>query len=277
MKKCELDYSLQCSIEELHFKMLKMLKSIDEVCRRNEIRYFLFDGTLLGAVRHHGFIPWDDDVDIAMPREDFNKFCEVAQRELGDGFFVQTIHSDPNYHMYYIPLKIRDNNSTYIEKFGNRYHEGIFIDVFPLDILTDNYSIERKQKKIMYLLGVSKGPFSAKGFPSIKFFLRTFMQLIGHYFIPTSLVIRYVEKVKTKNQLGNPQNIYTYGFELPWRSEFPKNVLFPLSEIEFEGEMFFAPQDPDEVLKICYGDYMQLPPIEERMIHAKYYSLIRQF
>ena len=126
MKKNEIDFSKQCSIETLHQIMLRILVDIDKVCQEHNLQYFLIDGTLLGAVRHKGFIPWDDDVDIAMPRKDFETFKKVASQYLGPQYFVQTLETDRHYKQFYIPLKVRDNHSTLVEYYGHRFHEGVY-------------------------------------------------------------------------------------------------------------------------------------------------------
>lgn len=276
MQKKDIAGAPSCSLERLHAIMLATLKAVDGVCRRRNLRYFLMDGTLLGAVRHGGFIPWDDDVDIAMPREDFEVFKAVAQAELGPDYFVQTMETDPAYRLYYIPLKVRDNHSTLVEQYGQNYHQGVYVDVFPLDALTENEARERKQKRTIYLFNVVKGPFRRDGFPSPKFFLRALLQLMGRL-IPTALILRYIEKAKSANQRGVRSGRWTYGFETPWRKVFDGEDLFPLTEGEFAGERFFLPRRPDKVLETLFGDYMTLPPESERHTHAKFYSDERLF
>lgn len=276
MKKSEIDFSKQCTIEELHQIMLNMLVEIDKLCEQENISYFLIDGTLLGAVRHKGFIPWDDDVDIAMPRVDYERFKKVASDKLGEKFFVQTIESDPDYHQFYIPLKIRDNGSTLVEVYGKKYHEGVYIDVFPFDYLTENRRIELFEKRITYLFGVGKGPILFLRFPSVYFFVRLLVQILGRV-IPEKFMIHYINRAIKKNSNGIPGDEMIYGFELPWRNVFIKSDIFPLKKTQFENVYLNIPNNADAVLTNIFGDYMQVPPKEKQLTHAKFYSTERLF
>ena len=114
--------------------MLEILQEVHKICVANDITYWIEAGTLLGAKRHKGFIPWDDDIDIAMPRKDYNKFLKIAQEKLPQDMFLQNKETEPD---YYLPFsKIRKNNTLLIEtgETGEEnYHHGIFIDIFPFD------------------------------------------------------------------------------------------------------------------------------------------------
>ena len=114
--------------------MLEILIEVDRICMKNNIEYWLADGTLLGAVRHRGFIPWDDDIDICMLKEEYNKFLEIAPKELKEKFFLQTSKYDKNYNFLY--PKIRDRNSIFIEKYDSnqeKFHQGLNLDIFVMD------------------------------------------------------------------------------------------------------------------------------------------------
>lgn len=276
MRKKDIDFSKKCSIEEIHEIMLKMLEKIDCICNKEKIDYFLIDGTLLGAIRHNGFIPWDDDVDIAMPREDFERFKKIAAEKLGEDYFVQTIETDPEYHLFYIPLKIRDNHSTLIEKYGEKYHEGVYIDVFPFDYLTEDKKKELFRKKITYFFGVARGPVSTQTFPSVHFFARIILQMIGRL-IPRKIMIYYINSAIKKNSRGVCGEELVYGFELPWMNVFKKSEIYPLKRGKFENVELNIPCNADAVLKNIFGDYMVIPPKEKQLTHAKFYSKERLF
>ena len=115
--------------------MLKLLRVFDDICRKNNLKYWLDGGTLIGAIRHNGFIPWDDDIDVAMLSDDYEKFIEIAQQELPDDVFLQTRKTDKEYPLYI--TKLRDKYSTYEEQNVARLncHKGIFIDIFPMDYI----------------------------------------------------------------------------------------------------------------------------------------------
>ena len=117
----------------LQLRELEILDFFADVCKRNGLRYFIIAGTLLGAVRHGGFIPWDDDIDVAMPRRDFNKFAKICKKELPDGYFFQSSKTEKEYPFFFAKLR-RDGdtvNESILE--SHDIHKGCYIDVFPLD------------------------------------------------------------------------------------------------------------------------------------------------
>ena len=121
------------SIKDVQIVCLEILKEIDRICKQNGILYWMEGGSMLGAVRHHGFIPWDDDLDIAMFRDDYNRFLEIASKELKENYFLQTHQTDPEYPLFY--AKVRKNN-TFIDERSYQdlnIHKGIFVDIFPVD------------------------------------------------------------------------------------------------------------------------------------------------
>ncbi|MBR5643788.1 MAG: LicD family protein [Salinivirgaceae bacterium] len=242
---------------------LEILIEFDRVCRSNNLQYWLSYGTLLGAVRHGGFIPWDDDVDVSMPAEDYKKFIEIGASQLENGYFLQTEKNEPQSGVGRGIFKIRKDNTFYINDFDvftTDYHRGIFIDVF---------------EAVEY-------PTLAK--PAFRFFLNWFQKCFGffHYNRPLTLmnIIRYfvfpviyaalkiVFKLiciaRSKDRIFSPMERLTYGYPTL------KTDMFPLSEVEFEGHKFYAPGNPDAYLKNIYGDYMKMPPKEQWRIHAKF-------
>ena len=129
-------------------KQFEILCEVDRLCRKHRIKYYLSSGTLLGAVRHNGFIPWNDDMDIEMLRDDYEKFKQIALKEMDKKYFWQDVYTDKNFGFPF--TKIRINNTRYIEEIAvkNRAHNGIFIDVFPIDEFSGN---QLEFKKIVFL------------------------------------------------------------------------------------------------------------------------------
>lgn len=239
--------------------MLEILKSIDLICQKHSIKYWLDAGTLLGAVRHKGFIPWDDDLDICMTRPEYEKFMAVCSEELPDDLFLQTRKTDKSIWKW---AKIRDNYSTFVQKTEQnrniKYHQGIFVDIFPYDIIDDDYSntkffINRKlhlspQKKI-------------KNFSWILNHLATIVVKTAGF---DNLKKHYLKKHK-----GNKSNLVSTGIDITSGFfTFSYATIFPLKRIVFEGESFYGPNDTDEYLKSMYGDYMKIPDEKNRMMHA---------
>lgn len=139
-------YLVTTETKQLWAVLLDILCQIDTICKKHDIQYFLCGGTLLGAVRHKGFIPWDDDLDIMMKRNDYNRFCEIAPSELKNPYFFQSERTDPGHLLRH--AKIRNSNTTGMFKSfaqkGYNINQGIFVDVFPLDNLPDDEN-ERKR------------------------------------------------------------------------------------------------------------------------------------
>lgn len=243
---------------------LEMLIDFDKVCKKHNLNYFLFGGTLLGAVRHGGYIPWDDDIDVVMPRDDLDKLEQIAQREFNDNYFFQNVNTDINY-----PLgiyKLRKNNTLFVEMAaGNNSHNGIYIDIFPLDKVdaSDVAKIDKRSKKIKLLTTV----ISYKcGFDyNFKFktkFLCSIISLLG---------LKHLKRVRHKlmtldNNRDDIKTYTVYPSNYGWKKQLLEyDIYFPPSQISFEGVMFNAPNNTTDYLKNVYGDYMRLPPEEKRV------------
>lgn len=259
---------IPCSLREAQFMMLEILEEVHRICEENHIEYFLIDGTLLGAIRHGGFIPWDDDLDIGMTRGNYEKFKSIAKEELKKGFFLQSIETDKGYKLYHIPLKVRRDN-TIFEEFGEEnepYHRGIYIDIFPYDKLSDNEFKAFIQKKFIGFL--IKGKFkNLKEDKSVKGAIRK-----GIYNVLKPLSYEKLNDMAhntLKWSKDSKRTSYNYGVELLWDNDFKESDLFPLKKIVFEGKEFWGPNNPDGVLTNIYGDYMTLPKEDERVWHAK--------
>lgn len=261
-------------LRRVQLKMLGMLKDIDNVCEKHNIQYFLDFGSMLGAIRHKGFIPWDDDLDIAMTREDFHKFEKIAQEELGENYFVQTPKTDKKYTIYHVPLKIRDVHSKIIEHdFSDEteFHQGIYVDVFPIDktpkgkigaFLCDSYC-----KIMRYQNIVNK---KMKDFTLIKKLMYIILKPIMYIYIrKVKYETRYKIEEKLRSFSKEECTGYQTGLETGLLNKYEKNDLFPTMKVEFEEEYFPVPNNWDAVLKEYYGEYMKIPNEEDRTWHSK--------
>ncbi len=231
--------------------MLDILIEVDRICVKNHIEYWLDSGTLLGAVRHKGFIPWDDDLDIAMRIEDYDKFCTIAKQELKAGLFLQNLNTDSSFPYDFV--KIRSDMGMIVEKHEENkqidYNQGIFIDVFPV-ISVKSGIIHKYMYKINFLL--------------IKLFSYKYLNLlkISRYFV----LMSYKLHIGWKNK--NAKVIY--GGNVPF---IPFHVaiksIFPLKKVFFENREFPIPCNTHDYLLSLYGDdYMELPPLHKRKTHA---------
>lgn len=237
-------------------RLLDLLIYFDKVCRENGIRYWLSSGTLIGAIRHGGFIPWDDDVDVDMLRSDYLKLEKILL-DLDD-YDLQTHKTD---FFYVRPFsKLRDKNSVIREHKDDHYKmKGLFIDVFQLE-----YIPSEKLCSFMANLNMIIDSIGAKA--DSKFDV-LFFSLCKRLFFALRFVLRVVlfpfRGKRLRHTLGTGYGTKYRVFE----------ELMPLSEIEFEGHSFFAPNNPDAYLKRIYGDYTQLPPMDTIRPHLSDYSL----
>ena len=252
----------QISIEEYKNIVLGILIKIDQLCRENHLTYQLAFGTLLGCVRHGGFIPWDDDVDIIMPRDDYNKLQDIiAKKDIGLNF----ISIDNCSETIYPYGKICDTSTIMIEKnFRKVPGYGAFVDVFPLDYLPENdedYRKYRKKARTMLKLITHSSRTSFEKTNSLKTNVLRFFAFVLSRVLSTHKLILSLEKM-TKNHkktiyIGLPCSACEFRIKLD-KIYNTKNGLF-------EGHEFKIPQDTDYFLKLMFGDYMKLPPEEERV------------
>ncbi len=238
------------TLRKTQLRMLEILKEVDRVCKKHNIPYWLDSGTLIGAVRHQGFIPWDDDLDIQMLRPDFKRFIKIFPRECAQDFVLQTNKTDKNYMAPY--AKVRDLNSCISEnnnKLDTHYtYKGLYIDVFLLEPSVEKLAVlGRKFQVVVYYFSVFKTDTY-----KLKTCFANFVRWIVY-----NIVFRCFRLFA--KMIGSKHLYHTYGSGfLKYRI---KEEIFPLTELDFEGEKFPAPHDYDAFLRRIYGDYMQLPDL----------------
>lgn len=260
----------EISVREAQNIMLDILVEFDRICNKNNLDYFLDWGTLLGAIRHKGFIPWDDDLDVSMPRKDFEKFKLIAKEELDEKYFLQTPETDDKYKYFYIPMKIRHNKSKYIELVESgdeEFNNGIYIDIFPIDKLPRgkvNYKLQ-----VLYKFIIERAIILEKNINELSIKRKVIYPII--YFFINVLSIKNRQGIERffRNKCKSYDNLYWSGIDLYLKQVYKKEDLFPLKEIEFEGKKFKSVNNPEEVLRSMYGDFMKMPAESERFSHAK--------
>lgn len=263
-------------MNKVQYESFLILNEIDKLCKKHEIDYFLSSGTLLGAVRHEGFIPWDDDLDLGMTRDNYDKFIKVAYQELDASFFLQINQTEPYYFNSF--AKIRSNRLNVIER-TTQYspiHQGAWVDIFPYDRLPSS-SVERKQqfkeiKRIDELIRKFTYIYPSENDNFLKKYLKTFIQLFNSKFIK---LYKFLPKlVDERNEIiqryngknGKIWSMLSYpltdkDYQTHWVYE---EEIMELVELKFEGKYYKAPKKYHEILTRQYGDYLKLPPEKER-------------
>ena len=231
--------------------MLKMLKELDRICRKHDIPYFLYWGTLLGAIRHDGFIPWDDDLDVAVMRKDYQRLMKVLPEELPKDIVLQTNDTDKNY--FYFFAKLRDKHSFLDEGSYDRVfrERGVFIDIFPMDRINPKTQCLRLQS--MAYNWFRKGNGNESSMKKIRA-LTWFNRKIS---FPALRLLSRMMRCKR----------ITFDYGIPFHKVHDWNDIFPLSTHVFEGMNTFIPGNSHKVLQSLYGDYMQLPPDLDHVYH----------
>ncbi len=236
-------------------RMLELLLEVDRICRKHHISYWLSSGTLIGAARHGGFIPWDDDLDIEMMLPDYRRLMAILPQELPNTMALQTHQTDPSYFFCY--AKVRDRRSILNE--GNNYdrvwrEQGIYIDIFPME----------KQRLWVHKLSEATIGHMYKVWRTStddRKALRTVQRIFN-------LNVRWLHPAyRVLNRLLGG-HIITSGLGIPYHNPRLEADIFPLSTLSFEGYDLPVPHDYDHHLRLIYGDYMQLPDLNSISSHV---------
>ena len=256
-------------LKQLQRVELEMLIEVDRICKQHHIKYSLDGGTLLGAVRHKGFIPWDDDIDLIMLREEYVKFKKACEQDLDTKrFFLQDYETDKNYRWGY--AKLRRNNTKFI-RLGQEHlkqNAGVFIDIFVADNVPDNFIIKRLHHSLCFLIRktlysevkrqLTTNPFS-KGINGLL------------CMIPRDGVFgvrNWLAKVSNRKRTELISH-YTLQYPKSCKYGLPRKCFDEFIELEFEGRKFPGFKEYDCYLSGHYGDYMKLPPKEQQIPHLQ--------
>lgn len=244
------------TVRDLQLELLKMLEDVDKVCKKHNLPYVLNGGSVLGVVRHQGFIPWDDDIDLAIMRQDFDQFVKVIQEELSESYVIQCFKLDHNYNVTYPAIKIRKKN-TYIKE-RNTYlqnrclsSDGIFIDVFVLDYQSSSRMIDFFARIPSLILAVP------------------ILMLENLYWNPVflkklfySYAIFYGRMFRHSSYIGEE---LTWIYQNPFRpNRYQKNTIFPETTGVFEGKSVPIPKDSKSYLVTIFGPNWSIPPKENK-------------
>lgn len=266
----------EISMQEEQKAALEVMRKIADVCEEQGLAYSLFYGTLIGAIRHKGFIPWDDDIDIAMPRPDYERFCKYCTGHAEELKPFKLLNMDTCKDYPYMISRMSDER--YLLKVTNEkdFGLGVFVDIYPLDGLGNEYDQAyalmakvRKYPRLIFLatrryyhFGTTKG----WGKRMAKFCAFCIVKLIGKNILAQRL-LSLVDTTRYESSRYVGCAVWGAGSKV---FVFDKEKLGGMVQVDFEGEKFRAFEGWDYLLKMWYGDYMQLPPEEDRVPHHLY-------
>ncbi len=251
--------------------LLDLLAKVDAVCKKYSITYYAIGGTLLGAVRHRGFIPWDDDLDIAMMRKDYNRFLEVAPKEIRGKYFFQTTLTDQDYYKEW--ARIRNSETTGIHDHNEMHkcNNGIYLDIFPLENYSPTFRGKLHQKVSMTLgrILTVKVHHNTRPRNSMKSHI-----IYGISFLfNIRITHRIRERMETRN--ANKHSRYVTIGDVHFETYSPEKLTFERTDFDdvvylpFEDGKIPCPSGYDNILKTEYGDYLKFPPVEKRGLHHR--------
>ena len=253
----------ESTLNKLHKVHQEILDEFDRICKKNNLTYFLLGGTYIGALRHSGFIPWDDDVDVGMPRTDYEKFIELS-KEIDSKYYLDCFETNPN---YFFPFaKLKKNNTIFDEEVTHHLdnHKGIYIDIFPLDNVNEKNSSLRMHAVIAK--AITDTMLCKNKVKKIKDALHPVISFCFLMF-PKKYLMKKQKKIvmycKDDNSKYMCDIAFGYGV---WKELIERCHVIPTREILFSGKKYSCMHD-DTFLKNIYGDYMEIPPIEKRKSH----------
>lgn len=244
---------------------LDILKSFSQLCEKHNLTYFLVGGSCLGMVRHQGFIPWDDDIDLGMPRKDYEKFCEIAKKELPEDLVLQNFDTEPNCGLIF--GKIRKKGTILSEDYSYQIpmSQGVWIDIFPYDFVPDDEKTrQRKYRKVLFYKNLYIVKSGYKNPHPESWMYRIAYGIAKMVVAPLSLhfLIKKIKKFMICKE--ETEYVFPYGGAYPKKDLFTKDLIEETVKMPFEQAKFRTFRQYDRYLKQLYGDYMVLPPVEKR-------------
>lgn len=254
-------------IDELKKIQLDVLLHLDAFCKENNIQYFLCGGTLIGAIRHNGFIPWDDDIDVMMTRENYDKFAKLYSIKDKSEYKYFSCDIDKNYPYTFAKLS---NENTMMKEYSNcEYDMGVNIDIFPVEYVSDNKKEQQKVvdncQRYINMMNLKRVKIS-----STRNLVKNIVLLLSQFclsFISTSKLVHLVDNIAKKSSLTrtNTMAVLVWGYkmrELQPASNLESQIMHKFEDLEFP-----IPIGYDDYLRRLYGDYMQLPPADKQVTH----------
>lgn len=266
-------------LSKLHDTQIEMLNDLDDICSTYGIQYFAIFGTALGAIRHNGFIPWDDDIDVAMLREDYDKFMEVMTKIPNEKYKILTPEVDKNYAC--CVTKFQKKGTKFVSFLSDKLKcdQCIFIDIFPFDYVAPTEKLLKRQQfktlffdRLIYLCGSAHPIIPYSG---IKHDVYACICWLAHYGLkilhvsPKWLYGKFVDECKKYNDFKS-EEITSFGESISLNYRMKASSIYPIERHSFENTTIPIIHCNETHLKKTYGDYMMLPPEDKRVNHAPY-------
>lgn len=258
--------------KDVHPILLEMLEWFHKQCVKNNLRYYVIGGTMLGAIRHQGFIPWDDDVDVAMPRKDYIEFIKKYSYALHSSYIVEYPH-ETNKDYLYTTAKIYDTRTTLVERKRKNVVRGIYIDLFPLDGIGDTHEKAmhnyRKIYKLLRLHNMISCAFrdNRKWYKNLAIIVG---RLISPLFFSERKLNQYINQLCTQQNFDETEYVGNLIGNWGYKEIMPRSFFGNPVEYTFEGIKVYGVEKPHEYLQALYSDYMKLPPVEKQVSHHDY-------
>ena len=262
-------------IRKYQLAQLELMKMVDELCSKLNLTYYMIGGTLLGAVRHGGFIPWDPDIDIAMPREDYEKMREYWANNPSDRYFYQHYSTERNHYSPHALIRIKNSHVELgTQEIGFKpAYDGIYLDIFPLDNPPESKRLQEKQmkriKRIRNIIYLKSGCVYKEN----NFIVRLIKRTISVLLTPVSFRRQNMRLDMAMQEYNSSASEYLVSMASHysyWKQLMPKTVYGTPKRINFEGLLLAAPAETENYLTRLYGDYMKLPSEEHRLAMLSY-------
>ncbi len=267
----------EMKMEDIQKVSLDILKFIADICEKEGFRYFLMYGTLIGAVRHNGYIPWDDDVDIMMPRSDYEKFLEYARTHKSRFGYYEIFNRQSRKDYIYGITRVSDSRYEIVKDDEKNCSMGIFIDIYPYDGLGDDRETALKKltatrKYCNCIVDITRKEHHIPSTLNLKGKISHIVRYIKNRILGVGYFLKKIDDLREDYQFDSSR----YVGPLMWFFTKPEKVLFEKRlfenpvKLKFEDREFYVPGDYHTLLTQEYGDYMQLPPVEKRIYHHNY-------
>lgn len=261
-------------LSELQVRLLSMLEWFHNYCEENKLRYYIVEGTVIGAIRHHGFIPWDDDIDVGMPRRDYNRLMALMKDRIGN-YFLETPYTD-NRDYFYPWCKLCDVTTTKIEK--NRYNHrlGIYIDVFPIDGLGNTREESLKNYRgidFLNMLWASRYCAFNRQRSFAKNAAIALGRLIPQWLLDNKKLVRHIDRRCQKLDFDSSEYVCCTLSTYRGKEIMEKRIYGKPSEHEFENITVYVPEQYDAYLRTIYGQWWVMPPREKQVSQHDYVYL----